>query len=50
MVLLRDPGNKKQDVLRKNRTTERQYVFDKVNHTAVILMMYSTVYTVRNLP
>jgi hypothetical protein len=30
MVLLRDPDNKKQDVLRKNRNTERQYVFDKV--------------------
>ena len=30
MVLLTDPGSRKNDVLRKNRNPERQYIFDKV--------------------
>ncbi|XP_023325995.1 kinesin-like protein KIF19 isoform X2 [Eurytemora carolleeae] len=29
MVLLTDPGSRKNDVLRKNRNPERQYIFDK---------------------
>ena len=33
MVILREPGGKKQDVLRKNRNPERQYIFDKVRNS-----------------
>ena len=31
MIVLSEPKNRSQDVLRKNRNPERQYIFDKVS-------------------